>query len=82
MRVVIDFFYDKFEQRCLTEGCTFVVGPYSEDWHGGCPRPGCHGRLGYFPAFGTERERSVRVPDALVGAIRDQMMLKEMGYYG
>lgn len=59
MRVVLDFYYDDLEQRCLTEGCTFVVGPYSEEWHGGCPH--CQGRLGFFRAFGTEAQRSVQV---------------------
>lgn len=59
MRVVLDFYYDDLEQRCLTEGCDFLVGPYSEEWHGGCPR--CQGRLGFFRAFGTGAQRSVRV---------------------
>jgi len=60
MRVVLDFYFDDLEQRCLTDGCDFVVGPYSEEWHsGGCPH--CRGRLGYFRAFGTETERSVQV---------------------
>lgn len=59
MRVVLDYYYDDQEQRCLTAGCDFVVGPYSEEWHGGCPQ--CRGRLGFFRAFGTEAQRSVQL---------------------
>lgn len=59
MRVVIDQYFTDLEQRCLTDGCDFVVGPYDEQWHGGCPR--CQGRLGFFRAFGTEAQRSVQV---------------------
>lgn len=59
MRVVLDSYYDDQEQRCLTEGCDFGVGPYDEQLIGGCPR--CQGRLGFFRAFGTEAERSVQV---------------------
>lgn len=59
MRVVLDYYFDDLEQRCLTESCKFRVGPYSEEWHGGCPT--CQGRLGFFRAFGTEAERSVQV---------------------
>ncbi len=59
MRVVLDFYYNDLEQRCLTESCDFAVGPYSEEWHGCCPR--CQGRVGFFRAFGTEAERGTQV---------------------
>lgn len=59
MRVVLDYYFDDLEQRCLTDGCDFVVGPYSEEWHGTCPR--CRGRLGFFRAFGTAAQRDVQV---------------------
>jgi hypothetical protein len=71
MRVVLDCYYDDLEQRCLTEGCGFVVGPYDEQWHGGCPR--CQGRLGFFRAFGAEAERSVEVR-------REQARISGAGY--
>jgi hypothetical protein len=67
MRVILDFYYDDLEQRCLNPKCSFKVGPYSEEWHGNCPgyiledNAPCRGRLGFFRAFGTERERSVQV---------------------
>lgn len=59
MRVVLDFYYDDLEQRCTSAGCRFTVGPYSEPWHGSCPR--CQGRVGFFRAFGTEAERAAEV---------------------
>ena len=59
MRIVVEDFYTDLEQRCLTEGCDFRTGPYSEQWHGGCPR--CKGRLGFFRAFGTAAQRAVQV---------------------
>jgi hypothetical protein len=37
VRVVLDFYFDDLEQRCTTEGCTFVNGPYSEEWTGPVP---------------------------------------------
>lgn len=55
MRVVLDFYYDDLEQRCVKPGCGFINGPYSEEWRN-CPR--CSGRLAFFRAFGTEAERS------------------------
>lgn len=60
MRVVLDFYFDDLEQRCLTDGCKFTVGPYSEEWMTSfCPY--CQGRLGFYRAFGTEAQRSVQV---------------------
>jgi hypothetical protein len=59
MRIVVDQYYTDLQQRCLTDECEFVTGPYDEEWRGGCPR--CGGRLGFFRAFGTEAERSVQV---------------------
>jgi hypothetical protein len=60
MRVVLDYYFDDLEQRCLGEGCDFRVGPYDEPWHSDfCPR--CHSPLGFFRAFGTEAQRSVQV---------------------
>ena len=66
MRVVVDYYFDDLEQRCLNPKCDFKVGPYSEEWHGGCPgyimdEGPCRGRLGFFRAFGTEAQRSVQV---------------------
>jgi hypothetical protein len=60
MRVVLDYYFDDLEQRCTSQGCKFVVGPYSEEWVTSfCPD--CQGRLGFFRAFGTEAQRSVEV---------------------
>jgi hypothetical protein len=66
MRVIVDYYFDDLEQRCLNPDCDFVVGPYSEEWTGGCPgyimgKGPCRGRLGFFRAFGTEAQRSVQV---------------------
>jgi hypothetical protein len=66
VRVILDYYYDDLEQRCLNPECDFVVGPYSDEWHGGCPnyilgKGTCKGRLGFFRAFGTEKQRSKRV---------------------
>lgn len=60
MKVVLDFYYDDLEQRCLTKGCKFKVGPYSEQWMNSfCPT--CQERLGFFRAFGTEAQCNVEV---------------------
>jgi hypothetical protein len=74
MRVIVDFYFDDLEQRCLNPDCDFVVGPYSEEWHGSCPgyiidKGPCRGQLGFFRAFGTEAERSKQVcrEDARIG---------------
>lgn len=61
MRVVLDYYFDDLEQRCLEDGCGHLLaGPYSEEWRGSCPC--CNGgRRGFFRAFGTEKQRSVQV---------------------
>lgn len=56
MRVILDYYFDDLEQRCSNEGCSFVVGAYSDEWHGSCPYDG--GRLQFFRAFGTVEQRS------------------------
>ena len=66
MRVVVDYYFNDLEQRCLNPECDFVVGPYSEEWIGGCPnyfidKGPCRGNLGFFRAFGTEAQRSRQV---------------------
>lgn len=76
MRVVTDYYFDDLEQRCLNPDCDFKVGPYSEEWTGGCPayimdKGPCRGRLGFFRAFGTEKQRSIQVDrwDARVSGV-------------
>lgn len=67
MKVVLDYYFDDLEQRCLNPKCGWRNGPYSEEWHGSCPgyitdeSRACNGRLGFFRAFGSEAARSVQV---------------------
>jgi hypothetical protein len=58
MKVILDYYYDDLEQRCSNPDCDFVVGPYSEEWHGGCPQYKCGGHLLFYRAFGTVEQRS------------------------
>lgn len=62
MKVILDYFYDDLEQRCLNPECDFRNGPYSEVMRGPCPRCWKSG-LGFFRAFGTAKERSVQVQE-------------------
>lgn len=64
MKVVLDFYYDDLEQRCMGDKkqpftCELVIGPYEEEMRGTCPV--CGSRLGFFRAFGTESQRAVEV---------------------
>ena len=58
MRYVIREDRDDIEQRCLEGGCDYV-NPVFEEPRRDCPR--CGGRLGAFPAYGTEARRSQRL---------------------
>jgi hypothetical protein len=58
MRYVIAEERDEFVQRCLDAKCGWVNGVFEEPRRF-CVR--CHGPLGAFPAYGTEKQRGQRV---------------------
>lgn len=59
VRYVLKEDWDDIEQRCLADDCDYV-NPVFEEPRRFCLR--CHGPLGAFPAYGTEAERSKRLP--------------------